>query len=292
MFKKYTSSQRVTIIGAIVNLLNALVKLIAGVMLSSYVLIADGLHSLSDLFSDVMVFISTSIGRIGPDQNHPYGHGRFETLGALVLGGLLLAMGGGLIWDSLVRLLGESKTNIFRYEVVLIAVCSLLSKEWIYFYTKKIAREERSNLLAANAWHHRVDSLSTLIVLLAALGLYLGLYWIEFFSGFLIGLLIIYVGISASRESLAELVDTAPIGLELSKEIKEFIEKQEGVLKLISLRSRQSGPDIWLEIHLAVDGQKTVIEGENIGDQVSKNIKNQYQSINYVTFIISGQGPN
>src|SRR5690554_6445229 len=158
-------AQRVTLIGAGVDLVVGVFKLMAGLVVGSAALIADAIHSFSDLVTDGFVLAATHFGRQTPDSDHPYGHGRIETLATLALGSVLIFVAGGIAWASLTRLVSGDPIPAPGIWAIGIAVIALGAKEWIYRYTMRVASRVNSRLLEANAWHSRSDALSTVVVL-------------------------------------------------------------------------------------------------------------------------------
>src|SRR5690554_3781260 len=167
-------AQRVTLIGAGVDLVVGVLKLVAGLLVGSAALIADAIHSFSDLVTDGFVLAATHFGRQAPDDDHPYGHGRIETLATLVLGSVLIFVAGGIAWASLIRLWAGDPIPAPGIWAIGIALLALVAKEWIYHYTLRVARRVKSRLLEANAWHSRTDALSTVVVLVGLLAAQFG----------------------------------------------------------------------------------------------------------------------
>lgn len=280
---------QVTIIGGIVNIVNASLKFFFGVWGHSYALIADGIHSLADTLSDGLVLVISFFSRQAPDHDHPYGHERIETIGSLILGAVLIAIAGGLIWDATYRMLnylqGSGEFKMLRYEVIAIALLSILSKEWLYHYTKKVALKERSKLLLVNAWHHRVDALSSIVVVLGIIAVYFKIYWADAMASAIIGLFIARVGLMTIWESILELVDTA-LPTERVEQIKKAAQTVPGVLNAHDLKTRTMGPKALLDIHILVDGKISVSEGHKIGLHVSEFLKANFQELEIINFHI------
>ncbi len=160
------AASRVTIIGMILDAVLGLIKVIAGALFHSQALLVDGIHSFTDVASDLVVLGVMRVSRKEPDQDHPYGHQRIETFGTLVLGSILIAVGAALAWENTLRLI-EGKADIVPgWPVLLAAAVSVASKEWIYHYTRRVGLAIRSDLILANAWHSRSDALSSVVVLI------------------------------------------------------------------------------------------------------------------------------
>ena len=168
------TARRVTWVGAIINLVLSILKIIVGIIGHSAALVADGVHSLSDLASDWLVLLASKHGAQPADDEHPYGHARIETAATVVLGTMLMIVANGIAWNAVERSLAEDELLTPSFLAIGIAILSLTSKEWLYQYTMKAARSIRSKLLEANAWHHRSDAISSLVVLVGIAGAMVG----------------------------------------------------------------------------------------------------------------------
>ncbi|SFX00752.1 cation diffusion facilitator family transporter [Marinospirillum alkaliphilum] len=279
------AAHKVTLIGMVVNALNAIAKILVGFWANSAALVADGIHSLSDLLSDFLVLGATHFGRQKPDQDHPYGHDRYETLATLLLGAILIAVAGALVWDSLTRLLHAGELMTPGAIALLVAVASILSKEWIYRYTLRIARKINSKLLEANAWHHRTDSLSSIVVFVGIGGALLGFPWLDQLAAVIVGIMVARIGIKLIWNSLKELVDTA-LPDEETQKIREIARSVPGVRDVHHLRTRTMGSRSLLDIHLQVAPYASVSEGHEIGVWVARQLRDEFEHISDVTFHI------
>ena len=279
------AAHKVTLIGMLVNALNALAKLLVGVWANSSALIADAIHSLSDLLSDILVLAATHFGRQKPDEDHPYGHDRYETLATLLLGTILIAVAGALVWDSISRLLKPGELIIPSALALLVAAASVLSKEWIYRYTLKIAKKINSKLLEANAWHHRTDALSSIVVFVAILGSLFGFTWLDQIAAVIVGVMVAKMGAELIWDSLKELVDTA-LPPEETEKIYAAAKTIAGVRDVHHLRTRTMGSRTLLDIHLQVAPYLSVSEGHEIGVWVARKLRDDFDHISDVTFHI------
>ena len=279
------AAHKVTLIGMLVNALNALAKLLVGVWANSSALIADAIHSLSDLLSDILVLAATHFGRQKPDEDHPYGHDRYETLATLLLGTILIAVAGALVWDSISRLLKPGELIIPSALALLVAAASVLSKEWIYRYTLKIAKKINSKLLEANAWHHRTDALSSIVVFVAILGSLLSFTWLDQIAAVIVGVMVAKMGAELIWDSLKELVDTA-LPPEETEKIYAAAKTIAGVRDVHHLRTRTMGSRTLLDIHLQVAPYLSVSEGHEIGVWVARKLRDDFDHISDVTFHI------
>ncbi len=281
-------AHRVTLIGMIIDIILGILKILFGLISHSYALIADGLHSFSDALTDILVIAITKYSRLEPDEDHPYGHERFETLGTVFLGCLLIAVAGAMAWDSVMRLITQTSIEIPTWPALVIAAISILAKELIFRYTHHIGTLIKSDLIIANAWHSRTDALSSIVVFMGIAGAMSGFGWLDAAAAVVVAIMIAKVGWDLSWDSIKELVDTA-IPPEETDELRQFIKQTPGIQNVHDLRSRHMGPDIILDVHLQVRPSISVSEGHQIGLIVTERLKNQYSHIREVTFHIDAE---
>lgn len=271
---------RVTLVGAAIDGGLGIGKIVVGQLAASHALVADGVHSLSDLATDIPVLVITRRARAAPDQDHPYGHGRFETLASLALGAVLLLVAGGLAQDSLLRLL-DGTFSIPGAAAVVAALVSVAAKEWVFRYTRRAAEALGSSLLLANAWHSRSDALSSVAVLVGVLGAMAGLPWLDLAAAIVVALMIGWVGWELIRDAARELVDTG-LPEDVLTEVAEAVRRVPGVLGVHHLRSRRMGTDVLVDLDVEVGGTLSVSEGHRIATAVSRGLVEQFPAINSV----------
>lgn len=269
---RYRASRRVTLIGALGNGVLGVGKIVVGWIANSQALIADGVHSLSDLFSDGLVLVGAREGSRAADSDHPYGHGRIETVVTTILGILLIAVAAGLAWDAARGLLGEPKTLTTPGVLALwAALVSIAIKELLYHMTLRVGRRVRSQMLQANAWHHRSDAVSSLVVVIGIGGALLGFPALDSVAAIVVAGMVALVGWRLGSGAMRELIDTGLEGERLAL-IRQTIEEVDGVRDLHMLRTRHMGPDALVDVHVIVDPRISISEGHFIGDQVSKRL--------------------
>ena len=268
---RYQQTKKVTLVGALTNLLLSVIKIVFGYISQSQALIADGIHSLSDLISDGLVLIAAKHTSREADANHPYGHGRIETVITVVLGLLLIVVAVGLAVDAVQRIMEPESLLHPSYLAIIIAAISIAANEFLYRYTIRVADKFRSNILRANAWHHRSDAISSLIVLIGVGGTILGIEYLDAVAAIGVALIIIKIGWSFSLQSIRELVDTG-LEPETVETINETILKVDGVKQLHSLRSRRMGGDALVDVHILVPPKLSVSEGHFIGEKVREQL--------------------
>lgn len=271
-----------SIVGAATNLVLSLLKVGIGIVGNSAALVADGIHSLSDLATDVMVWFAAGYSNQPPDREHPYGHGRIETAFTVGLGAVLILTALGILVDAGQRVLDSSQLPTPTSIVLVVAAVSILSKEVLYRYTLRVAVKHQSNLLRANAWHHRSDALSSIVVLVGVAGSMLGFPYLDAFAAAGVGLMIAYIGWTLARKATRELVDTG-LEPERLRAIRALINDVEGVHDLLLLRTRSMGGRVVLDAHVKVSPQLSVSEGHQIGMYVHDRLLESRHDIIDVT---------
>ncbi|WP_133003055.1 MULTISPECIES: cation diffusion facilitator family transporter [Marinomonas] len=267
-------AKRVTLMGAIWDAILGAAKIVAGYFSQSQALIADGIHSLSDLITDVFVYFASSNARQGPDEKHPYGHLRFETVTTVFLGMVLVAVAVGIAYESL----DNQKEAQFTWYGMAALLATIGIKEAIFHYTKKAGEEISSKLLIANAWHSRSDALSSVAVLVGLIGVYFGYGWADMLASIVVALLIGKMALSMIWESLSELVDSAPDPKLIAK-IKETADSLKNVMAPHDVRARSMAGKIYLDMHIHVPSHASVSEGHFLGELVSYTIRKAHPQV-------------
>ncbi|WP_286237690.1 cation diffusion facilitator family transporter [Neptuniibacter halophilus] len=278
------AATRVTWIGAALDLFLGLLKIGIGIIAHSSALIADGIHSLSDLVTDFMVVLILRISGKGPDQNHPWGHGHFETLGTALLGSLLVAIAGAIAYHSLYNLLTQTHFQMPEWPALLAAGVSILGKEWIYRFTLRIGREIGSDLLIANAWHSRSDALSSIVVFFGVAGAMAGLLWLDAVAAIAVALLVAKIGWDLTWNSLRQLVDTA-LPEEQVQAYRQQLLQIHGVRAVHDFKTRTMGNQKLLEMHIQVAPQLSASEGHFIGEQACRRLR-EFDQIGHIIYHI------
>jgi cation diffusion facilitator family transporter len=273
---------RTAVVGGVVNLILSLIKVVSGVLWHSQALVADGIHSFSDLLSDVLVWFAGRQSTQAPDREHPYGHGRYETLATLILGVFLLIVAIGIGWDAGERLFSPEELLRPHPLALVAALASILIKEWLYWWTLGYARRVRSDMLRANAWHHRSDAVSSVVVLVGVGGTLAGLPYLDAVAAFIVAVMIAGIAWGIGLGAIQELVDT---GLEAERleEIKDTICAVGGVRNIHMLRTRKHGGQASADVHVLVDPRVSVSEGHMIALLVETRLKAQIDEITDVT---------
>ena len=273
---------RVTWVGACIDAVLAFLKILAGWLVHSPALIADGFHSLSDLLTDAAVVVFSHWAQADPDDEHPYGHHRYETLGTVILGTTLIVVASVIAWDSILSLIsGDHAPNPSAWAII-IASISIVSKEWIFRYTLRAAKHVKSNLLEANAWHSRSDAFSSIVVLVGVIATWFGYGWVELYAAIGVAILIGKMGVTLTWNASQELIDRG-IEPEEAREIKKIIQETPGVVDVHMLRSRMMGNHIYLDVHIQVDSVISVSEGHFISERVVQQVRSEHDQVSDVT---------
>lgn len=260
----------ITLWGILVNILLFAVKIFSGILIKSSSLIADGFHSLSDLVTDFVVLAGTRVSNRPPDDAHPYGHKRFETLATQVVGLILIVVGCGFIWKASAAVLRDD-VNFPGGIVLVVAGISVVAKEILFILTRKISRETHSTALYANAWHHRSDSLSSLAVLIGGVASLLGWGYADQVATIVVGLMIIGVAAKILYEGLIEITEHSA-DKESIETINKILSEEQGVSDWHALRTRKVGGELFIDLHLLVDPGISVKDSHMICERVEKRI--------------------
>lgn len=272
---------KVTFIGFAVNVILTIFKFIAGVMGRSSAMIADATHSLSDLISDIIVLVFVKIASQPVDENHRYGHGKFETFSTFVVGMILAVAGFGILWDAGVNirsyLIGELKEPPEKLALIAAGI-SILLKEVLFWYTLFFSKKLNSQILKANAWHHRSDALSSVATLLGIGGaIFLGGKWqvLDPAAAALVSILILRVAFRIILPAVNDLLEKS-LPEDMRNEICMIISSVEHVQEPHGLRTRRLGNNIAIEIHIKIDRLMTVQKSHDVTLVVEDKLKQKF----------------
>jgi cation diffusion facilitator family transporter len=272
---------RVTLIGFIVNIILTFLKFVAGITGRSSAMIADAVHSLSDLVSDIIVLIFVGIAAKPVDENHRYGHGKFETFSTFVVGLILAVAGAGILWDAgknLVLFVGGTIPEAPERIALWAAVASILVKEWLFWFTIIKARKLNSQILIANAWHHRTDAFSSLATLLGIGGaIFIGGEWqiLDPLAAGIVSIFILRIALKIIIPAVNDLLEKS-LPEHLRNEIITIISNVEHVKYPHGLRTRRIGNNIAIEIHLNIDRNMTVYDSHDVTLVVEAKLKERF----------------
>jgi cation diffusion facilitator family transporter len=278
----------VTLVGSAVDLVLGVLKIFLGVVENSQALVADGIHSISDLVTDVMVLVAVRQGNKMADEDHPYGHARIETITTVLLALALFLVSFGIV-DHALDVLSESGRQVTPGRVALLVVMvSGLSKEYIYRYTMKVAKLHHSPILEANAWHSRTDAISSVMVFVGIAGTMLGYPALDALAAIGVAVVIAKVAWDLGAHSVQELVDK---GMDRSylDDLEDAVGKTHGVKGFHALRTRRMGSSVLVDVHIAVDSMITVSEGHQIAEQVRFGLTQQFPEISDVVVHVDAE---
>lgn len=262
---RFAAARKSTWISIFINLGLTLLQVSAGFFGKSQSLMADGLHSMADLVSDVLVLFANRHGNRHADARHPYGHARIETAASLILGVSLAALGVGLLIAAGLRLQHPEQVQAVHPATLWVAIIALAAKEGMFRYMLAVAQRVRSQMLVANAWHARSDAASSLVVIVGIAGNLLGYTFLDLVASAVVGVMIAYMGIQFAGDALAELVDTG-LDEEEVRAIRNTLKSIPGVIGLHELRTRKMADSALVDAHIIVDPKISVSEGHYIAE--------------------------
>jgi cation diffusion facilitator family transporter len=273
--------RRVTNIGIVTNVVLSVFKFVVGYLTGSIALIADGVHSLSDLATDAALLIGVHLGSKKPDPRHPWGYGRVETFATGFIS-IALIIGGGV--TTYAAILAIYHQNIIKpsYAVLVVALASVFSKEWLYWATRRIAIKTNSSATFANAWHHRSDALSSVAVVLGFIALELGFPYGDSAAAVVVGLMIISVGGKIFLACLDEFAEAAA-DIAVINQIETIIKADPKIHDWHNLRTRIVGREIFLDVHILVDPDLSLTEAHDISESLENSMRSQMgQPVNII----------
>lgn len=280
--ERYRTTRAATLLAGVVNSLLATTQIVTGWLFQSQALIADGAHTLSDLISDSVVLFAAGKASASPDRDHPYGHGRIETLATIVVGLLLALAALGIGWTAGQRLLAWETLTGPAPPALIFAAVGLVAKEGLYQYHVRAARRIQSALLHANAWHHRTDAISSVVVFIGIGGAVVGWPWLDAVAALVVALFILRMAWQLMFRSAAELIDTA-LEPEQVDVIQQAIDSVPGVKDAHMLRTRKLGNEAAADVHIQVAPRISVSEGHQIADEVYRAIRDSMGTLRDVT---------
>ena len=274
---RHRTTQRVTLVGAGVNCLLAGLQIAFGLLGKSQALLADGIHTLSDLSTDFIVLYASRRASREADSDHPYGHGRIETLASMVLGVILGMVGIGIGIRGVESILGPPAENPEAITIVF-AFIAIVAKEALYRYTLRAARATHSSMLESNAWHHRSDALSSIVVLIGISAQLMGMHYMDAVAAIIVACMISWIGLRLSRKALNELIDTG-LDLDLVEQVRVAMQANPSVIGVHNLRSRSMGGLGYVDAHIEVDSDLTVSEAHYIAHRIEHHVKKRFPKI-------------
>ena len=274
----YSEIRRLTLIGGVLDLFLGFIKVLVGYIGNSQALIADGIHSLSDLITDILVLVATKHSAQAADEGHPYGHDRIQTLVSLALAGSLGIIAIVIAWDAVIGIVSPESLLQPGFWPLAVAAISVVSKEGYFQYVVRHPSAATSRMLYANAWHSRSDALSSLAVIVGVGGVLAGFAWADAFAAIVVAGLLLVVAYRIGREGAEELIDSAASPV-LNTNMRKTILSIEGVRDSHELRTRRMADKVLADVHIRVDPLISVSEGHRIGDEVMDALKTRFPEV-------------
>lgn len=284
MMEKKAAAKKSTLVSVIVNLFLGSFQIVAGFFSGSQGLVADGIHSLSDMVSDFVVLFANKHSSKDPDDDHHYGHQRYETAASLFIGASLVAVGIGMIWNVGVKIIDPDVTKEIKIIALWIAIGALIVKELLFQYMIYVAKKVRSSMLIANSWHARSDAASSLVVSIGIIGALYGYTVFDSIAALIVGFMIIKMGWNFAWDALNDLMDRS-VSIEEDKKITDIILATPGVSGCHDLKTRKMGDMILVDVHIEVDSNMSVKEGHDIGVAARNAVMEQMPVLNVMTHI-------
>jgi divalent metal cation (Fe/Co/Zn/Cd) transporter len=281
---KQEAAKKSTLVSVVVNIGLTITQVLAGISSGSQGLIADGIHSLTDLIADIVVLFANQHSGKEADNDHHYGHQRYETAASLFLGISLLVVGVGMLFKAGEKIIHPIPAGQIQILALYVALSSLLVKELLFRYMLAVAKRVRSSMLVANAWHARSDAASSLVVSIGIVGALLGHPIFDAIGALVVGLMVAKMGWKFGWEALSDLMDSS-VSEEEHQRIEKIIQSTEGVLGFHDLKTRKMGDMILVDVHIDVDAHATVMVGHNIALEVRNQIMKELPVLNVMTHV-------
>jgi cation diffusion facilitator family transporter len=282
--EREAAASRSTWVSVVVNLALTATQIVVGVLARSQGLIADGVHSLSDLVADFVVLLAGHHARKDADADHPYGHQRFETAASLVLGALLLVVGIGMLWSAFRKLEEPDTVQQVHIAALWVAGAALVAKELLFRYMLAVAKRVKSSMLVANAWHARSDAASSLVVGIGIIGNLAGYPILDPIAALIVGFMVTRMGWGFGWDAMHDLMDRAADDREVQA-IRTTLVETPGVHAVHDIRTRKMGDMIVVDAHLEVDASMTVEAGHDIAVAARQRVLQRHRVLNLMTHV-------
>jgi cation diffusion facilitator family transporter len=289
--ERAAAASRSTWVSVVVNVLLSTAQIVIGVLSKSQGLIADGIHSLADLVSDFVVLLANHASQKDADEDHPYGHHRYETGASMFLGAVLLAVGVGMLWSAAVKLQNPESIAQVHIIALWVALAGLAAKEILFRYMLAVAKRVKSSMLVANAWHARSDAASSLVVSVGIVGNLMGYPILDPIAALIVGFMVAKMGWSFGWDALHDLMDRGVDEVEVAA-IRQTLAETPGVANVHDLRTRKMGDMIIVDAHLEVDATLTVEQGHDIAVEAQKRVMARHRVLNLMTHVDPWRRPD
>jgi cation diffusion facilitator family transporter len=282
--ERMAAASRSTWVSVGVNLVLTIAQVVVGVLAKSQGLIADGIHSLSDLVADFVVLLASHHSKKDADADHPYGHQRFETAASLILGSLLLVVGVGMLWSAARKLEAPETVQTVHIMALWVAGGALIAKELLFRYMLSVAKRVKSSMLVANAWHARSDAASSLVVGVGIIGNLAGYPILDPIAALIVGFMVTRMGWGFSWDALHDLMDRAVDEQEVQA-IRATLLETPGVSDVHDVRTRKMGDMIVVDAHIEVNANITVEAGHDIAVEARQRVLQRHRVLNLMTHV-------
>ncbi len=282
--QRAAAATRSTWVSVAVNVVLSSLQIVVGIVAASQGLVADGIHSLSDLVADFVVLVAGRHSQKDADEDHPYGHQRFENAASLALGLLLLGVGVGMVWSAVGKLQTPESIPTAHAAALWVALAALVAKELLFRYMLAVAKRVKSGMLVANAWHARSDAASSLVVSLGLVGNLLGYPLLDPVAALIVGLMVAKMGWGFGWDALHDLMDRA-VDEDEVQAIRDTLLKTPGVAGVHDVRTRKMGDMVVADAHIEVDALLTVEEGHNIAVAARAAVMQRHRVLNLMTHV-------
>ena len=289
--ERAAAASRSTWVSVWVNVVLSTLQIVVGVLSKSQGLIADGIHSLSDLVADFVVLLANRHSQKDADANHPYGHQRFETAASLVLGLLLLAVGVGMVWSAVLKLENPASVAQVHAVALWVAGAALVGKELLFRYMLAVAKRVKSSMLVANAWHARSDAASSLVVGIGIAGNLAGYPILDPIAALIVGFMVAKMGWTFGWDALHDLMDRAVDAQEVQA-ICQTLRDTPGVSDVHDVRTRKMGDMIVVDAHIEVDASLSVEAGHDIAVVARQRVMQRHRVLNLMTHVDPWRRPD
>lgn len=281
---KFQAAKKSTLISIVVNTLLSVWQIIIGVFSHSSGLVADGIHTLSDLIADFVVLIANKKSHKKPDEDHPYGHFRYENGASLILGIILLIVGVGMVWSAIEKLLNPELIPEVHMIALVAALIALVAKEGLFRYMLYVANKVNSSMLVANAWHARSDAASSLVVAIGIVGSLCGFRIFDPIAALIVGTFVFRMGFKFTNQSMQDLMDKGA-DEETLQEIHAILDNIDEIAGYHDLKTRKSGDYLLVDVHLELDGNMSIFMGHDIAVNVRKKLMENPQILDVMTHL-------
>ncbi|WP_420917022.1 cation diffusion facilitator family transporter [Roseateles puraquae] len=289
--ERAAAASRSTWVSVAVNLVLTSVQITAGLLTKSQGLVADGVHSLSDLIADFVVLLANHHSQKDADEDHPYGHHRYETAASLVLGLLLLGVGAGMLWSSITKLEQPETIAQVHMAALWVALGALTAKELLFRYMLAVAKRVKSSMLVANAWHARSDAASSLVVGIGIIGNLAGYPILDPIAAAIVGFMVSKMGWEFGWDALHDLMDRA-VDEEEVEAIRRTLADTPGIQGVHDIRTRKMGDMVVADAHIEVDASLSVEAGHEIAVEARRRVMQRHRVLNLMTHVDPWRRPD